>query len=208
MFVKLNNKEIFNYEDALALYEGKELIIGIDSSKSNTGIAVAEIEDNVIKEVSVLEVNGEFDGTSEEQCFFLCTSIRKFLHNTFKNSFIRLVGIENVITKQFKDRFGKYTGGMNQHMSRVKITSVFSEINTEFMESFQKVPMLINNQAWKSAILPAEFRTADNKKGSQLYMASLNPKYAGYSDDATDALCILMYIFISSFKNVFPLIRR
>jgi len=184
MYVKINN--VYSTSE-VPMYSGEEIIIGIDSSKSNTGICVRDLGGNI---KDVIELDGASDGTTEADVLVLCKKERDFLKKIFANAVPKLVGIENIITKANK---GKETG-ITQHESRFKITAVFMSFIFFFQEEFGITPQLINNWSWKAGVLPEEFRKEKYKKGSLAYFKSIQSKYGNYSDDATDAICISEYL--------------
>lgn len=192
MILSINNK----VSEPRPLFSGQKIIIAIDSSKSNTGIAFADEYGN---ELSYIELNGETDGTEQEDTLRLCKAEREALKIILQGSEPVIVGIENIITK--KSKSGRT--GMTEHMSRFKITAVFMSFISFFQDNYNITPELINNWTWKSHILPAEFRTEDIGKGSLAYFKSIHSKYQYCSDDVTDAVCILRYLcMIHKIKNV------
>lgn len=184
MQVSINNR-VVQYADSR--YIGKDISIGIDSSKRNTALAIGDGQCQVL---DVIELNGTGDGTSEADTLALCRKQRAFLERQLAGAKVKMVGIENIVTvdKPSKER------GMSQHMSRFKITAVFMSLIFFFQEQFGITPELINNQTWKSAVLPKEFTARSIGKGSLAYFKAAKSKYASYSDDATDAICILAYM--------------
>lgn len=184
MFVKINN--VYSTSE-LPMYAGEEIIIGIDSSKTNSGICVRDSGGNI---KDIIELYGKEDGTTETDVLNLCKREREYLKKIFLNSKPILVGIENIITKANK---GKETG-ITQHESRFKITAIFMSFISFFQDEFGITPQLINNWAWKAGVLPEEFRKDKYKKGSLAYFKSIHSKYGEYSDDATDCICISEYL--------------
>ena len=170
-------------------YVNQEIIIGIDSSKTNSAIAVADYTGEII---DYIELNGSQDGTTENDTLVLCQNHRTVLTEIFSGAKPIIVGIEDIITK----RDGRQENGMTVHMSRFKITAVFMSFIFFFQDKFGITPELVNNQAWKSAVLPAEYRRRDIGKGSLAYFKSINSKYQNCSDDVTDSICILKYLCI------------
>lgn len=185
MMLYKNGVSIQTYD---SYYEGKNIIIGIDSSKTNTAIAVGNEYNEVLDDY---EISGAGSGVD---VYELCWETRKQLKKLFKGANILAVGIEDIITK--KENGYK---GIDIHTSRAKITAVFNNIIFSFQEYYNIMPRLINNQEWKSNVLPAEFRTRDHKKGSKDYFKHIGDKRANRTDDVTDAVCILTYV--SSFVN-------
>lgn len=184
MIVSINNQETTVVD---ARYIGKEISIAIDSSKRNTAISIG---DGQCRLLDVIELNGVEDGTSEEDTLFLCQKQRNFLKEFLHGSKLKIVGIENIITV---DK-GSKQAGISQHMSRFKITAVFMSLITFFQDNFSITPELVNNQTWKTMVLPKEFTAKNIGKGSLAYFKSINSPYSRYSDDATDSICILRYL--------------
>ena len=173
------------------VYEGKQIVIAIDSSKSNSAIAVGDPYGNIYDDY---EISGAGEDTDVYQ---LCWDTRKVLKGLFLGAEILSVGIEDIITKE-----SEYAHtGMDVHMSRKKITAVFDNFIFIFQEYYDIMPRLIPNQSWKAATLPEEFRKRTHKKGSKDYFDSIGGRWAGRKDDVTDAVCIYNYICqISNFK--------
>lgn len=184
MVVSINNSVV---DTVFPRYSGREVTIGIDSSKTNSALAVGDETGEVI---DVIEFNGANDGTTEEAVLALCVKHREALKTLFSGARVKLVGIEDIITKNN----GQKESGITIHTSRFKITAVFMSFIFFFQESFGITPKLINNWEWKHAVLPEQFRTRDIKKGSLAYFRSIGSKYGGYSDDVTDSICILKHL--------------
>lgn len=184
MIISLNNQEISVIS---ARYIGKEISIAIDSSKRNTAISIGDAQCRLL---DVIELNGEKDGTSEEDTLILCQKQRIFLKKFLYGSKIKFVGIENIITV---DKASKQAG-ISQHMSRFKITAIFMSLIMFFQDNFSITPELVNNQTWKTSVLPKEFTARSIGKGSLAYFKSINSRYGRYTDDATDSICILRYL--------------
>lgn len=185
MILRVDNQVISN---AMPLFTGQDIVIGIDASKTNTGIAVGDLSKNVLHWI---ELNGADDGTSEYDALNLCKTHRDTLKVLLQGSNVVQVGIEDIITKITKDR----RTGMTEHSSRFKITCIFSSLISFFQDNFNITPMLINNQSWKAAVLPEQFRSRDIGKGSLAYFRSIGSKFGSCTDDVTDAVCILQYVY-------------
>ena len=196
MLVKHMGAIIGNELDCKPMFEEKELVIGIDSSKTNTGISVTNLTDtegdNVIE--TSFAFNGKDDGTTEQDCLLLCQKEREAFRRIFKNSFIRVAGIEDIITKEYGTFPGKKTG-MTVHESRFKITAIFGSFISCLQEDFGKTPYLVNNWSWKAAMLPQEYRAKGIYKGSQLYLRDQGSIFGDLTDDETDAYFIKKYCY-------------
>lgn len=187
MILSIQNNTVTNI---VPMFENKDIAIGVDSSKTNTAIAVhVNGEDRVY-----IELNGSADGTSEYDTLALCKKERDVLKVLFKGARVRLVGIENIITVANSRK----ATGITVHTSRFKITAVFMSIISFFQDNFNITPRLVNNQSWKHEILPAEFCKREYEKGSLAYFRSIGSPLASYSDDVTDAHCILSYTMLNS----------
>lgn len=184
MVISVNNN-VTNV--VLSRYSGREITIGIDSSKTNSALAVG---DETGKLIDIIELNGSGDGTTEEAVLKLCEKQRQALRSIFGGAHVAAVGIEDIITKNN----GQKESGITVHTSRFKITAVFMSFIFFFQETFGITPELINNWEWKHAVLPEQFRSRDIKKGSLEYFRSTGSKYGNYTDDATDSICILKYL--------------
>ena len=184
MYIKVNNSPI---SEPMPLFEGKEIIIGIDSSKSNSALCVRDKYRNILK---IIEFDGKNDGTREVDTLNLCVKHRAALKVFLQNSKPILVGIENIITKKTPGK----ESGITIHESRFKITAVFMSFISFFQDNYGLTPELINNQSWKAATLPEKFRSREYDKGSLAYFKSIGSPYGNYSDDATDSICISEFL--------------
>lgn len=165
-------------------YGNKKILVGIDSSKTNTGIAVGDEYGNVLDDY---EISGAGKSTD---VYDLCAFTRLQLGQLFKGAKIVRVGIEDIITKHEKGY-----KGLEVHQSRAKITAVFNNFMFFFEECFGVRPDRINNWTWKSSVLPEQYRSKDHDKGSRDWFNDLNNRWAGRKDDVTDAICVLMYLY-------------
>lgn len=179
MVLSRNGKVVQFYE---SIYSGKKIIIGIDSSKSNTAIVV---ENEYGEELDDFEISG---AGAEVNVYQLAWDTRKALKQLFMNADIIGVGLEDIITKK-EDGYK----GIEVHQSRAKITCVFDNIIFFFQEYHGIMPILINNWDWKVSELPEEFRKREHKKGSKDWFDSLGGRWANRKDDVTDAVCICRY---------------
>lgn len=185
MILRVDNNQMY---PAVPLFEGQEIAIGIDASKSNTGIAVGDMSGELLHWI---EFNGKEDGTTEYDALRLCKEHRDVLKVLLKGANVRIVGIEDIITKVTKGR----ETGMTVHSSRFKITCVFASFIAFFQDNVGVTPTLINNWTWKSHILPAKYRAKDIGKGSLAYFRDIGSPLGYCSDDVTDAYCILLYLY-------------
>lgn len=194
---KHNGVSVDHYESK---YVGKHIVIGIDSSKSNSALMVGDVDGNVLDDY---EISG---AGSDTNVYDLCRFTRRELKNLFRGSYVEFVGIEDIITKKDESKGGK--GGWNSnkgleiHQSRYKITAVFDNFIFYFDEFHNKMPVLIPQWSWKSTTLPPEYRTRAHKKGSKDYMQDMGWEYGNRKDDVTDVFFILMYIYQTYSFNV------
>lgn len=185
MILRVDNKIV---HPAMPLFEGQDIAIGIDASKSNTGIAIGSMSGELLHWI---ELNGKDDGTTEYDALRLCKDHRDTLKVLLKGANVRIVGIEDIITKVTKGR----ETGMTVHSSRFKITCIFASLITFFQDNFGITPTLVNNWTWKSHVLPAKYRAKDIGKGSLAYFRDIGSPLGSCSDDVTDAYCILLYLY-------------
>lgn len=185
MIVSKNGNVLYSFQPS---YAGKNLVIAIDSSKSNTGMIVGTPDGTIIDDYEISGAGGDVD------VYDLCRDTRAFLKEVFQGANIRFVGIEDIITKKEKDKEGKSYKGIEIHKSRAKITAVFNNFIFFFEEFYGVRPTPVNNWSWKSDILPEEYRTRAHDKGSRDYFDYLGNRWAGRKDDVTDAVCIFLYI--------------
>ena len=174
------------------MFVGMDITIGIDSSKSNTGIVVGDSANNMICD---FEVNGAGESTN---VYDLCWDTRKALKVIFGGANVIAVGIEDIITKVEDtniDKNGKRKmSHLDIHNSRAKITAVFNTYIAFFQDNFEMTPELIPNQSWKAAMLPEEFRKRTHDKGSKDFLLYIGDKLGGRSNDVTDAYFIWKYL--------------
>lgn len=183
MQLSIDGERVLSYEPS---YSGKKIVIGIDSSKSNTAIVVGDTNGNVYHDY---EMSG---AGSDINVYDFCRDMRRELKSLFKGADILKVGIEDIITKK-----GKGNMSLEVHQSRYKITAVFDNLIFFFDEFFDVMPVLIPNWSWKSGILPEEYRKKDHKKGSKDWFDAIGNRWAGRKDDVTDAVCIYFYLLKS-----------
>lgn len=183
MVLNRNGIPVSTYESE---YVGKKIVIGIDASKSNTAIVIGDVNGEVYNDY---EINGS---GSDNDAWDVSYVTRKALRTLLKGSEILLVEIEDIITKKADN---VYNQGMSIHKSRAAITHIFDSFIIFFMDEFGIKPEPANNQAWKAAILPEEFRRRYHKKGAKDYYDMYYPgsRWAGRKDDVTDAYCIYQY---------------
>lgn len=178
-----NGEQVSGYTTS---YSGKNIIISIDSSKSNTAMFVW---DEFGYPLDDYEISGE---GADVEVFQLCWDTRIQLENLLKGAKVLLVGIEDIITKSEKGY-----RGIEYHQSRHKITAVYDNLVFFFQIYHNMTPKLINNQTWKSHVLPEEFRKRDYDKGSKDWCKALGNRWANRKDDVTDAYCIGLYLLMS-----------
>lgn len=185
MIVSIKNRVT---EALVPLFSGQDIVVGIDSSKTNTAIAVGDMEREFL---SWIELNGVYDGTSEHDTLILCKKQRAALRILLQGANIKYAGIEDIVSKIEKGR----ETGMTQHTSRFKITAVFMSLIALLQDDFGITPLLINNKSWKHEILPEEFRKLNIGKGSLAYFRSIGSPLGACTDDVTDAACILEFVY-------------
>ena len=192
--IKKDGKELISFTPD---FRGKHICIGIDSSKSDTGFVVGDCNKNFLGAYEFL------GGGNDVDVFDLCRVIKEQLDILLTDAFVELVGIEDIITKVQKDKYGKKTTtGLETHTSRMKITAVWTRFIFYFQDRGDKI-QLINNQAWKAAILPDGFNTRAMGKGSFEYFRTIGHPYGQLNDNVTDAACILKYLWEQNEITVF-----
>jgi len=182
MVIKRNGVVIDDFSPA---YIKQDIIIAIDSSKSNTAIAVGNTSNVVLDDYEIV------GGGSDINVYDLCRDTRKALKELFSGANILYVGIEDIITKK------EHSASINIHQSRYKITAVFDNFMFLFEEYFGIRPEPINNETWKTGVIPKEFRKLDGHKASKKWFDSLGNKWAKRKDDVTDVVCIYWFIMKS-----------
>lgn len=179
MILSKNGYYVEYYEPS---YSGMNVIVSIDSSKSNSAMFVASSNGVILDDYEISGAGGDVD------VYKLCWDTRKQLANLFRGAKVQLVGIEDIITKK-----GKHTG-LETHQSRAKITAVFNSFIAYFQDHHDIMPVLVNNQAWKSYVLPEEYRTRAHDKGSKDWLYDIGSVYGERTDDICDAYCILQFL--------------
>lgn len=164
-------------------YTGQEIIVAIDSSKTDSAIIVADKFGNPLNDYDIC-------GSSSDDIYWQTCEQRKFIKTIFNGAKIILGGIEDIITRKSK--------GMEEHESRLKITLVYASFISSFQDYLGYTLDRVNNWAWKSDILPEEYRTQEHYKGSKDWCNDTRNKYAGRNDNITDAYCILLHLLKSN----------
>lgn len=175
-------------------YQGKKIVVGIDSSKSNSAIVVGDAMGNVYNDY---EINGS---GSDNNVYVVAYETRKAVRTLLDGADILAVGIEDIITKKYKkpgeERY-EFSEGIKLHKSRAMITHIFDSFIIMFMDYFGIMPILVPNSSWKSAVIPAEFNK-HGQKGAKLYYDTVFPKsrWASRKDDVTDAYGVYQYVLM------------
>lgn len=186
MVLKRNGIPVSGYTSE---YQGRKIVIGIDSSKSNSAIVIGDPNGEVYNDY-------EIDGSgSENNVYIVASETRRVMRDLLFKADIVAVGIEDIITKKEGKNFNP---GLDMHKSRAAITHIFDSFIILFMDYFNVMPALVPNQTWKATILPEEYNTRAHKKGSKDYYDECFPgsRWANRKDDVTDAYCIYQFILI------------
>lgn len=193
-----NGELVYSY---VPTYGGQKIRVAIDSSKTNTAIAVGDCNGNILDDYELSGAGADVD------VYQFCWDMRRELKSLFTGADVISVGIEDIITKNEKKGYK----GISVHQSRAKITAVFDNLIFFFQDNHNITPRRINNQSWKSAVLPEEFRTREHKKGSKDWFQYIGNKWADRKDDVTDVVCIFMYMCMTEkvkpvydIKETFP----
>lgn len=187
-----NGVPVYEYVQS---YGGKNVLVSVDSSKSNTAIWTW---DEYGFPLDYYEIAG---AGSSVDVYDLCWQTRTELQKLFMGANVLKVGIEDIITKNEKGY-----KGLEIHQSRYKITAVFDNLIFFFQMFHNQTPRRINNWDWKSHVLPEEYRTREHSKGSKDWLTSLNPIWASRKDDVSDAYCIgLFLIMTENIQSFYPL---
>lgn len=191
MVISLNKRIIPEVSSIASRYKGKNIIISIDSSKTNTAICIMS---RTYKVLDLLE----FDGSQDKDILELIKEQRNAIRIILDGASILDGGIEDIITKKEETSGGRYSEGLKHHHSRYVITAVFVSLISCFQDSFNITLSLIPNQTWKNAILPKDLNRRGIYKGSVEYIRNKYPQYVvgKKSDDGADAICIGEYMKI------------
>lgn len=159
---------------------GRDVIVGIDSSKSDSGLVIMDPRGQLLADVDFL------GGGESIDVYDFCYDIRKNLDVLFRDARIIEASIEDVITTPHS--------GTLHHKSRTKITAVFDAFEGWFHQRLGHKPNFVNNQTWKASILPSEYNTKDIGKGSVKWLKAIgHPLGMRGNDNITDAYCIALY---------------
>lgn len=186
MIIKFNKEVVNSLSMYRGRYSGRHIAVAIDSSKTNTAIAVFS---NTFKPLDVIE----FGGTDEKDVFVLAKKQRDELRFLFEDATISDGAIEDVITTDRDDNH------MNYHHARLVLTAVYVSLIVFFQDEFNVMIQPIANTAWKRAVLGAEGLNKRNiYKGSVEHISKKYPQWVvgDKVDDVTDALCIGEYLGI------------
>lgn len=191
-----NGVPVYEYQPE---YSNKNIIIAIDSSKSNSALVVGNEYGDILNDYEISGAGSDVD------VYQLCWDTRKALTSLLKGANIIDVGIEDIITKRADSKKNNH---LDIHQSRSKITAVFNNFIFFFQDRAGFMPRLIDNWSWKSHVLPEEYRTREHKKGSLDWFNDLGNKWAGRKDDVTDCVCIFMYMMQGKRKTVITEIKE
>ena len=175
MTYRINNGAKLQFTDGFkdVLMYGGDVVVAIDPSKTNMGVAIGDTDRNIF---AYLELSGKGCDTTE-----YCIDLKKFFTKYLSKVHILSVGIEQAV--QYK--------GYQYYHSQMVLTQIRATLLEFFLEHFHVKVNEINNYAWKGAILPDGYR-GHSEKGSQRWLAEQG--ITGLSDDVTDAICIYLYV--------------
>jgi hypothetical protein len=152
------------------------VIIACDQSKRGYAVKVGDISG---KQLKLFEMSGE--GMTTEK---FCEEFAEYFRLLFRNVEIDYVAYEAMILKKGMQY---YSSSETLHDIRVATKNVFKELTGTY-------PDEINNQEWKTSVLPKGFRGRD-EKGSQRFLKSLNyQEWYDASDNITDVWCIFEHV--------------
>lgn len=201
MEITINGRTVIDIKDPKqyvpqnARYRDKHIDVGIDQSKSHTAIVVGPAGAGYSEYIEILGGGGDTD------VFDVCALSRWFCKDIFKDAKIRIVTIEDPITKNYgNDTYRDKNGvvrqkktAMDTHENRLKLSSIFANFMFTFYDITGNHPIRVNNNDWKAAILPAEYRKTTHKKGSLDWHKDRGTSLSYTNDNVTDAACILDY---------------
>ena len=165
-------------------YTGKDVTVAIDASKTNTAIVVGDTRFEVL---DFYEISAP---GSENNIWDVVDAQREALRTILKGATVHVAGIEDIITKG--------NAGMNEHHTRMVLTTIWTGLILVLRDEFNCKPLLVNNMTWKSAVLPEPYNSRRYDKGSLEYHKHINSRYAHCTDDVTDAVSILEYLKIQN----------
>jgi len=186
----INHQQVTKAEP---MFVGQTIDVAVDPSKAHSGVVIATADDSRKVAIECLAGGGNVD------VFEACAEIHEFFATLLHGSIIRLAGVEDPITKSYDvvNKQGKrvrVNPGMETHENRLKLSAIFTTYMNVLRLMAHHEIMRVNNEAWKKAILPPEFRKREVGKGSNLWLPTIEPGYTGYDDNITDAGCILLYL--------------
>lgn len=199
--VLINGKLVMSVKDAKgyssieARYRGQCIDVGVDQSKSHTAIVVGPPNIGYTDYIEVLGSGGDTD------VFDVCALTRRLMFDLFAGATFRTIGIEDPITKEYGKTYVDKDGhvkraktAMDTHENRLKLSAIFSNYMFIFYDLAGFHPDRVNNEDWKGAILPEEYRKKTHKKGSLDWHIDRGTVLARTNDNVTDAACILDFV--------------
>ena len=164
--------------NVIPLQSNLPVIVACDQSKTGYAVMVGDVSG---RELSLFEMIGS-GMTTEDFCHEYTEYLRRLL--SLVN--IVLVGYEKMI---LKSGMQYYNSAEVLHDIRVTTKQLFKELTG-------KNPIEVNNQTWKSTILPEGYRS-HGEKGSLRYLREKDYfKYCDSSDNITDVACIFSYLLL------------
>ena len=170
-YVMLPEKLEYNHPDLVQSIKTKDIVIGIDPSKTGYGITVMSKNSETLGMFELKGADVDVDTFS--------ASLESMIKTLFKGSHVLSCGQEQVI-------LGKaYQPMVVLNEVRVRTKMAFNDLGIYCEE--------INNHTWKADILPVHLRKKTVKKGSLEFVNKLlgtNIK----SDNVTDSWCVARYL--------------
>lgn len=155
----------------------------IDPSKSNLAGVIVTMSKQVLLEFELSGNDTDFYKTTMDTTDY-CDEVSDFLREITSEVNCEKLFIEKHILSQ----------GNNHYVSMTALTEIRARIVDLAREITGSKAIEINNMAWKGGVLPDGYR-GHSEKGSHRFMSERNPKYRSYTDDMTDAYCIMEFAF-------------
>lgn len=195
---QINNTDIkfdFTFQTKFNSEVTGPIIIAIDPSKSGMGITIGRPSGEIVYFL-------EFSGTGLDTTQY-CLEFKYFLAQFIKDAELIALCYEQMVVVKSNNKNFSYVAidVLNEIQSYIKL--FYTELKHNKNELYP-----INNQVWKHAILPKEYRIKNLKeKGSKLYLETISDYFKNVSNNITDSYCIFMYYIttLMTHQDIYPI---
>ena len=187
MRVRIDNDKEFLTDGTFGMNPLKSevpVFVVTDPGKTNMAVIVGTVTGKILRLY-------EFSGKDMENAFY-CAEFKRYLLAVLQDCAIEEFAQEQPILKMDNGK-KDVKPEFKQFHSQMVLTEIRSHLRDLAIQMTTKLPHEINNMAWKKAILPDGYRS-QSEKGSHRYQSDINPMFADYTHDATDAICMYNYM--------------